>query len=593
MKNVKLFSMALAALMLGACSSDEVATDNSQNGPQWTADGKGYINLAINLPTQPSTRAWDEGSNLDDGTPTEYDVKDATLILFTGAAGTSDAQLTVNSAYSLDLNFYNEGASDQITTTTKITQEINKIADDQKVIKALVVLNNNGVFGVNASNQLTINNNPYTGTLDELNSALKDKVGAVSISTTADGGAGLLMTNAVMTDKLGGTVAPTGAKVVGPLVEIDPSDIKNSEAEAEAEPAASIYVERAVAKVTVTAEDGNLTAGQYPHNKLAYKILGWAFDNTNTTSKLVRTAEGFNDWSAYASVHVSPSDYRMVGGTYIAQDLARVYWDKDYNYLNVPSDNSGLKTVGGAHATIDNVLSADGETAGYCFENTTSLSDMLERNLTRVVIKAQFNNGDPFYTVDDERDTIWLENDVKKEVAARLLKQGDNTIYNWLKENVKDGSTFESTDLVIGFSTEEAGQRTVASVAISEAGKNKLKDPAAALPANVVNIANNLIEFYYYANGISYYPVYIKHFGDSQTPWTEDNPTYGGEDANFLGRYGVLRNNWYQIDVTGIRGLGSPNVDEVTGEPVDKVNYYISVSINVLSWAKRSQSVEL
>lgn len=178
-------------------------------------------------------------------------------------------------------------------------------------------------------------------------------------------------------------------------------------------------------------------------------------------------------------------------------------------------------------------------------------------------------------------------------MAARLLKQGDNTIYNWLKENVKDGSTFESTDLVIGFSTEEAGQRTVASVAISEAGKNKLKDPAAALPANVVNIANNLIEFYYYANGISYYPVYIKHFGDSQTPWTEDNSTYGGEDANFLGRYGVLRNNWYQIDVTGIRGLGSPNVDEVTGEPVDKVNYYISVSINVLSWAKRSQSVEL
>ena len=103
MKNVKLFSMALAALMLGACSSDEVATDNSQNGPQWTADGKGYINLAINLPTQPSTRAWDEGSNLDDGTPTEYDVKDATLILFTGAAGASDASCPLTAPIRLTL----------------------------------------------------------------------------------------------------------------------------------------------------------------------------------------------------------------------------------------------------------------------------------------------------------------------------------------------------------------------------------------------------------------------------------------------------------------------------------------------------------
>lgn len=54
MKKVKLFSFALAALMLGACSSEDVIDNGGQ--PQWNDKGKGYINLAIQLPTQPGTR---------------------------------------------------------------------------------------------------------------------------------------------------------------------------------------------------------------------------------------------------------------------------------------------------------------------------------------------------------------------------------------------------------------------------------------------------------------------------------------------------------------------------------------------------------
>ena len=129
MKKVKLFSFALAALMLGACSSEDGIDNGGQ--PQWNDKGKGYINLAIQLPTQPGTRAND---NFDDGTPAEYEVKDATLILFVNDV--------VNSAYNMDLNFSPEGTTtDNITTTAKITQEINSVSGD---IKALVVLNNNG-----------------------------------------------------------------------------------------------------------------------------------------------------------------------------------------------------------------------------------------------------------------------------------------------------------------------------------------------------------------------------------------------------------------------------------------------------------------
>ena len=106
-----------------------------------------------------------------------------------------------------------------------------------------------------------------------------------------------------------------------------------------------------------------------------------------------------------------------------------------------------------------------------------------------------------------------------------------------------------------------------------------------------------------YENGTSYYPVRIKHFGDELTPWKSTEtpkPTVSdgaypdaNQAGNYLGRYGVLRNNWYSIDVKGIKKLGSPVVPEVTGDTDDELAAYISVKINVLSWAKRTQGATL
>ena len=98
MKNLKIFSIALAALMLGACSNDEVVQDGGSD-PVWNSDGKGYVSFSIQLPTQPNTRAWDDSKHFDDGTPSEYKVENATLILFAGNEGSE----VVNSAYELNL----------------------------------------------------------------------------------------------------------------------------------------------------------------------------------------------------------------------------------------------------------------------------------------------------------------------------------------------------------------------------------------------------------------------------------------------------------------------------------------------------------
>lgn len=577
MKKLNLFSFALAALMLGACSNEFDEAGNGQ-GIDWNANGKGYVNLAIQLPTQPNTRAND---NFDDGTPAEYEVNNATLILF--VKGQSDDDYKVNSAYNMNLNFSPEGSTtDNITTTAKITQEINSVSGD---IKALVVLNNNGLFSIAEGGILNVNGAPATGkSLSELNDAVKTAIGT-DYSWHDDG---LLMSNAIMADAQGGTVDPTSANVVEPLVTIDGSKIYKTKAEADANPAATIYVERAEAKVTVNnSANGSVTNG----SGLTYTIDGWALDNTNQTNKLVRDVTDFATWKTYKATR--STDYRFIGGTAIASGLYRVYWGDDYNYGT--TGVGGLTTVGGEHATLPTVKLANGEDVDYCFENTTDLAMMREQNLTRVIVKATFNSGTEFYTVDGNRDEIWQVADVKKEVAARLLT--DVEFNAWAKDNVDQGKTLSSdTDFDVTFSTEAAGKRTVATIVLNESGKGKLKADAAEYPANAATLVNDHIALEYYANGDAYYPVYIRHFDETQTPWDvtyETNSIYGNKSDEYLGRYGVLRNNWYEINITSIKSLGDPNVTEVTPELVDKKESYISVEINVLSWAKRSQNVDL
>jgi len=86
-------------------------------------------------------------------------------------------------------------------------------------------------------------------------------------------------------------------------------------------------------------------------------------------------------------------------------------------------------------------------------------------------------------------------------------------------------------------------------------------------------------------------------------------PTTPGRDANYLGRYGMVRNNWYTIRLGAIAKIGSatvPNVnrDKPTNpDPDDPENpehpddeleeAYIKARVNILSWAKRVQEWSL
>lgn len=587
MKRFNLIPLALTTLMLGACSSEDGL--NLGNGSSVAQGEKGYISFSLNLPAVKgmANRANDV---FDDGDAAEYNVKDATLLLFSGA---NEGEATFAGAYPLTLT---GGTSDgdNITTTYQITQAVTKPTGNNNKVYAMVVINGK------AGNVLTESGGTWSikgQTLTASTTKYKDLAGAAynlsntdvaNIASTADGGC-FLMTNAPLYTKAGGVSNPTGGSVQT-LTEINPNNIFTTKEEAKANPAANVYVERAVAKVTVT---GNTTGTQDDGNIANYKIKGWTLDVTNQSSYLVRNVNDADWWSLKAN---GVNDYRFVGAAAVADGLYRTYWGIDPNY-----------STGGTFTTQAGTTPTNLKTVGandYCLENTFNLTQMKDDQTTRVIVAAALDldgdgNADDFYVLDNDKSntTLTLEG-IKNTIKAAYLANG--TVVNLLKENLNGGASIGAEDLDVTFDQKATtgGYVTVTEITIKDASASKFK--TGAIPGGLQAANNDAIivdvnaahKIAYYKGGVSYYPVMIKHFGDDLTPWN-NGEVYGSNNADFLGRYGVLRNNWYSINVTGIKSIGDPEVPKVYGTPDDPSESWISVTINILSWAKRSQSVDL
>ena len=586
MKRFNLIPLALTTLMLGACSSEDGL--NLGNGSSVAQGEKGYISFSLNLPTVKSTanRANDD---FDDGVAAEYNVKDATLLLFSGA---NEGEATFAGAYPLTLT---GGTSDgdNITTTYQITQAVTKPTGNNNNVYAMVIINGK------TSNVLTesggtwsIKGQPLTASTTKY----KDLAGAAYnlsntdvaniASTTGDGC--FLMTNAPLYTQAGGVSNPTGGSVQT-LTEINPNNIFTTEEEAKANPAANVYVERAVAKVTVT---GNTTGTQDDGNIANYIINGWTLDVTNQSSYLVRNVNDADWWSLKAD---GVNDYRFVGAAAVADGLYRTYWGIDPNY----STEGTFTTLAGTTPTS---LKAVGEN-DYCLENTFDLARMNQDQTTRVIVAAalDFNKdgkGDDFYVLDNDKSNTALDLDhITKTIKAAYLANG--TVVGLLEANLKPNQSIGEDDLEVTFNEKATtgGYVTVSEITIKDESASNFTNgiPEGLQAANndaIIADVNAAHKIAFYKGGVAYYPVMIKHFGDDLTPWS-NGEVYGSNKADFLGRYGVLRNNWYSINVTGIKNIGDPEVPEIYGTPDDPSESWISVSINILSWAKRSQSVDL
>lgn len=607
--------MLASALAFSACSSDDVA----ENGPKDISaltDG-GYLKMSINLPSR-SASAFKANDDFNDGLAAEYNVKDATLILF---QGDDEASARFHSAYMLSTNDFNTNATNQVTSTKQLVKSVKgDVVGDN--LYALVVLNKNNVIQPQPDHTLKVNSQDFFGNFEQLQKTVVKNKG-VAAFITDDGY--FFMTNAPLATAKGGTSvtsAPSAAKIKT-LVQIN-QNIYSTETEAKSKPAADIYVERGVAKVTMqTVATGELKDEVYKGgmNTVTYKVDAWGLDITNESSYFARVPN--TAWNGYTSQYLV--DYRFIGSKEIAStgsatpgtpapavNWYRTYWGQDPNYTSADASNDFklLKNNPTSSPTVDyhnlydsydNLYESFGNDAPlYCLENTFNVNNMKQDRSTRVVVRAQLSTtgitaGQDFYTVNGGKSTLYSKANLDKMVQKAIYDHAD--VQHFINTHT---GTFSSDQIVLTYSgrADATGEHTIEDFDVTIGGVAM----TTAEKATALHDVNNQIKHITcYKDGYAYYPIIIKHFGD-QTPWglDKDNTITGtniypatNRNANYLGRYGVLRNNWYDLQVTGIRTIGSAVIPSRNDKYDDELNQYISVKINVLSWAKRTQSEEL
>lgn len=572
MKKISFFALALAAGLMMGCS-DEVGNDVNPGGAGSATVGEGFMSVAINLPSTNGSRASVSGFN--DGLPSEYAVKNGKLFIFGGA---SEATATLQAIYTLDVSDPWTDASGQITTTKTIAVSTTDMTGPN--FYALVVLNDNSqALG------LTVGTSKI--------SDLEAKTLTPASETTLRAN-GFMMTNSPLSTVPGGVSQPASVSLLK-YPSFDKTKIKSNAADAMLDPAATIYVERIHAKVTL-AQGQSMSS---PSTALGtMTILGWALDNTNKSTYLMRNAKASDAWWAYKSTKAAGTEYRFIEDAPVAEGLYRTYWCTDPNYDSYAAGN--FNTI--SDADLKTTFGADNPQ--YCLENTFNTDNQKEQSSTSVIVKAQFNGGNNFYVRNSNYNVIYNENQAQGVVKAMLL--------NWLETvkatYIQDGTISETNITSVTLAADDNKKVTASDIALDDCASvttwadGQSAETLKAAMKNQLTEINKTLNMTFYENGVAYYRVLIKHFGDADTPWAETDKSgtdsypdaAGGAtgENQWLGRYGMVRNNWYDLTVTGARELGSPTIPEVTNSWDDDVNN-LAVTINILSWAKRTQDVEL
>ncbi len=293
----------------------------------------------------------------------------------------------------------------------------------------------------------------------------------------------------------------------------------------------------------------------------------------------------------------------------------------------------------------------------YTYENTFDENCQIFRNTTYVGVKVKLSDGD-FYTIEGQPNTMLASNaDITAVVKTRLRDEINQRIAainalikTDLGKTAEGGRTFSAGVTTVTYDVDVAVTTGTYNAATGElpytvtlslknvktngenasaadvAALNTLAAPYIGVLASDKMPANSKV--YQYKGGISYYSVRIKHFGDVETPWsgpgeaynvyqaaapticiypanatqTIDGVTtvYGDNYASaWLGRWGVVRNNWYVVKLNKIEGIGSPVPEDFSGEagntPDDNppTSYFISAEVHILPWVKRFQEETL
>ena len=610
MKKKYLFSLAMAGLLLGACSNDDIS-ESPNGGGTTTSPDEGFVAVSINLPMVSGASFRAANDQFADGMDSEYEVKDAAFLVFEKGDAEEESQAVLLKAYDIsDLKPW-EPQGGNVTTYANMVQEVPALTEVGDKRYALVVLNKNNRFTINADGSVE-----GIGTSGQA-VTFGDFLTASAMNVADMTGDGFYMANAPISSDAAGTKVTT-------LVPIE-DKIRLSEAEAKKVKAADIYVERGMAKVTLIEPGEKEVVGEaYQGDKVT--MIAWALDVTNKTSKLVRDVDGIDTWRSWS---VTGGQTRFIGSV---ANPYRVYWGVDGNYnwavdetskdgqeltaeqlvqvkekFNVLEDNAGVTFT-----------SFGSEAPQYCLENTFNTDNQAEYATTRVIFKAKYVPGNAdkdgtFYQLGTTA-SIYNTETLKEKVLESMSDAERRELGIFDKHNAakvtlpteEEGKAGGKYTMAEGgkitytkyerFDTQKDKWEVVTQKTYNDEQDNnnkRMKEGVEVASDYLKSIDRRMGAIKYFKAGESYYKALIKHFGDDLTPYERSGEQKIYTEEKHLGRYGVLRNNWYELSVTSVSSPGDPKINPLDDEWDDPDKYFVNIQVNILSWAKRQQNLDL
>ena len=614
---IRHFALLLAAVLMVACSdSQEPETPEVDILSRFNSEGKAYLTLQIPLGGQTMTR-----TTFDDGSDDEWKVKDAYILIF---AGTNESAAKFASAYKVENPTLNTSTYSQITATATITIDDANINTGDKLYVFALLNNNSSAITSFATNNVAFAN----GTTLAGGTSLVSDLNGITIDSYKDDEGYFLMTNATLAKD------NTPSADLQTLVEVPATYFFPTEAQAEANPAGHINVERLAAKATVSGlGPGTHTILGNEYATFEDNDLMFALDNYNTKS--------------YAYRHLSAVSYsRFVEETAVEPYyplVYRTYWGEDVNY------NGKAQLVYKDHANRAQISWKAMKASDYCAENTFDVGHMQDDCTTSVLVRLQLNKGEnPEHRGDFYTTSVTGQDIIFQPPSTTLEEQGtsasssfsrtrsnivpysggsdyatiDDYLRTWLMQNssafrdwVNTYAAGEPKHVNITVSTPiGGGAATVTKV--TQTARTLSSEEAETFSNTYTNIINNNVKLKFYDDGYCYYRVPIRHFDNNQTPWNSA-PGMTGNGTNqayaystdgtaftgtaeeiaeaqaqaYLGRYGVVRNNWYNISIRSVTHVGSPVIPPLTQNADDTVEQLLNATLKISEWVKHDQKL--
>ena len=547
-----------ACALFAACANDEMPGGN--NLPQGNGE-QAFIAVRLAAPNA-MTRAFQDGKNEENAVTTAR-------FYFFNNEGTA---VTVDNS----VNY-----KDVTTTFSDATSPADESGNVEEISNAVLVLENATVW----PEKMVVVLNPPT----ELNASksLSDLRAAADDYASEESGK-FVMSNAVYATSSG--------------TQVDAVDlagyITNNKDAAEGNPV-TVYVERVLARVDVACTssletdktDGTGTqqneingySGENGTNEIQAVIKGWTLANRNAESHLLKS---LSTWGNNTSITVSENP---------ATSWTFANWNDATNHRSYWAHTDDVTATKLENDSYDDILkdnSTFAETA-YCQENTG------DGAATELVAIAELQVDGQKTDIAKYAGQYWTVDNLLAQFANQILAgkiyykaaSGEPTTATALPagalklrpRNSNETSTVAAYEAVLDL---KAAYQTGYTFYSDADGSDELQ------LTEVQGILNDYKALYWH-EGKTYYHTTIKH------------------TLNNLTKDGVVRNHLYQVNLTGVTGLGTPipgtssddeGDDPGDDDPDDKPinpedpkdeNSYLAAEINILSWNVIDQNVEL